>query len=113
MQNQNFSFFQSVERSFDKAAKFTKWDKGLLTQIKACNSIYSMRFPVKMDDGRIEVIEAYQFYGKGHQTLAGKSGARYLFLCSISIDFKELSIGSGLKNNRIFTVILDISPSKT
>jgi hypothetical protein len=36
--------------------------KGLLEQIKACNSVYRMRFPVKMDDGRIEVIEAYTEY---------------------------------------------------
>ena len=54
-----YSFFQSVEKSFDKASKYTNWEEGLLEQIKACNSIYSMRFPVKMDDGRIEVIEAY------------------------------------------------------
>ena len=44
--NQEYSFFQSVERSFDKAAKFTKWDKGILEQIKACNSVYRMRFPI-------------------------------------------------------------------
>ena len=55
-----YSFFQSVEKSFDKASKYTQWENGLLEQIKACNSIYSMRFPVKMDDGRIEVIEAYR-----------------------------------------------------
>jgi len=60
MSHQPYSFFQSVERSFDKAASFTKWDKGILEQIKACNSIYSMRFPVKLDDGNIEVIEAYR-----------------------------------------------------
>lgn len=76
MQNQNFSFFQSVERSFDKAAKFTKWDKGLLTQIKACNSIYSMRFPVKMDDGRIEVIEAYRVQHSQHKSPC-KGGIRF------------------------------------
>ena len=51
----DYSFFQSVEKSFDKASKFTNWENGLLEQIKACNSIYSMRFPVKMDDGHIEV----------------------------------------------------------
>jgi len=58
--NTPYSFFKSVEKSFDKASKFTNWENGLLEQIKACNSVYSMRFPVKMDDGRIEVIEAYR-----------------------------------------------------
>jgi glutamate dehydrogenase (NAD(P)+) len=71
-----YSFFQSVERSFDKAARFTKWDKGLLEQIKACNSIYSMRFPVKMDDGRIEVIEAYRVQHSQHKSPC-KGGIRF------------------------------------
>ena len=76
MSNQPYSFFQSVEKSFDKAAKFTKWDKGLLEQIKACNSIYSMRFPVKMDDGRIEVIEAYRVQHSQHKSPC-KGGIRF------------------------------------
>lgn len=74
--SQSYSFFQSVERSFDKAATFTKWDKGLLEQIKACNSIYSMRFPVRMDDGRIEVIEAYRIQHSQHKTPC-KGGIRF------------------------------------
>jgi glutamate dehydrogenase (NAD(P)+) len=76
MSNQHYSFFQSVEKSFDKAAKLTKWDKGLLEQIKACNSIYSMRFPVKMDDGRIEVIEAYRVQHSQHKSPC-KGGIRF------------------------------------
>ena len=76
MSNQPYSFFESVEKSFDKAAKFTKWEKGLLEQIKACNSIYSMRFPVKMDDGRIEVIEAYRVQHSQHKSPC-KGGIRF------------------------------------
>lgn len=76
MSNTNYSFFQSVEKSFDKAAKFTKWEKGLLEQIKACNSVYSMRFPVKMDDGRIEVIEAYRVQHSQHKSPC-KGGIRF------------------------------------
>ncbi|HLD52659.1 MAG TPA: Glu/Leu/Phe/Val dehydrogenase [Sediminibacterium sp.] len=74
--HQPYSFFHSVERSFDKAASFTKWEKGLLEQIKACNSIYSMRFPVKMDDGRIEVIEAYRVQHSQHKSPC-KGGIRF------------------------------------
>jgi len=73
---QPYSFFQSVEKSFDKASKFTKWEKGILEQIKACNSIYSMRFPVKMDDGRIEVIEAYRVQHSQHKSPC-KGGIRF------------------------------------
>lgn len=76
MSNSVYSFFHSVEQSFDKAAKFTKWDKGLLEQIKACNSVYSMRFPVKMDDGRIEVIEAYRVQHSQHKSPC-KGGIRF------------------------------------
>ena len=71
-----YSFFQNVERSFDKAAKFTKWDLGILEQIKACNSVYQMRFPVKRDDGSIEVIEAYRVQHSHHKTPC-KGGIRF------------------------------------
>lgn len=76
MSNTNYSFFQNVETSFDKAAKYTKWDKGLLEQIKACNSVYSMHFPVRMDDGRIEVIEAYRVQHSQHKSPC-KGGIRF------------------------------------
>ncbi len=76
MSNQPYSFFHSVEKSFDKAAQFTHWEKGLLEQIKACNSIYSMRFPVRMDDGRIEVIEAYRVQHSQHK-MPCKGGIRF------------------------------------
>ncbi len=73
---QHYSFFQSVEKSFDKAAKFTKWDKGVLEQIKACNSVYQMRFPVKLDNGTIEVIEAYRVQHSQHKSPC-KGGIRF------------------------------------
>lgn len=74
--HQPYSFFQSVERSFDKAAKFTNWDLGILEQIKACNSVLQMRFPVKLDNGNIEVIEAYRVQHSHHKTPC-KGGIRF------------------------------------
>ena len=74
--NAAYSFFESVVKSFDKAAKFTNWDPGILEQIKECNSVYQMRFPVKMDDGRIEVIEAYRVQHSHHKTPC-KGGIRF------------------------------------
>jgi glutamate dehydrogenase (NAD(P)+) len=47
MAGEDYSFFENVTKSFDKAAKFTKWEDGLLEQIKACNAVYQMRFPIK------------------------------------------------------------------
>jgi glutamate dehydrogenase (NAD(P)+) len=76
MSTTNYSFFGAVEQSFDKAAAFTKWDKGILEQIKQCNSVYQMRFPVKMDDGNIEVIEAYRVQHSQHKSPC-KGGIRF------------------------------------
>jgi glutamate dehydrogenase (NAD(P)+) len=76
MSSQPYSFFQSVERSFDKAAAFTSFDPGILEQIKACNSVYQMRFPVKLDSGKIEVIEAYRVQHSQHKSPC-KGGIRF------------------------------------
>ncbi len=72
----NYSFFGDVEKSFDKASKFTKWSPGILEQIKACNAVYQMRFPIKRDDGSVEVIEAYRVQHSQHKTPC-KGGIRF------------------------------------
>lgn len=71
----HYSFFQGVERNFDKAATFTRFEKGILEQIKACNSILQMKFPVRIGD-KIEVIEAYRVQ-HSHHKLPCKGGIRY------------------------------------
>ncbi|MBM3412165.1 MAG: Glu/Leu/Phe/Val dehydrogenase [Bacteroidetes bacterium] len=76
MSDKNYSFFGAVERSFDKAAKFTKWDSGLLNQIRQCNSVLQLRFPIKRDNGEIEVIEAYRVQHSHHKTPC-KGGIRF------------------------------------
>ncbi len=75
MSAQPYSFFQSVVRSFDKASIFTNWDAGILEQIKQCNSVYQMRFPVKIDD-KVETIEAYRVQHSHHKTPC-KGGIRF------------------------------------
>jgi len=72
---QHYSFFQGVERNFDKAAQFTKFEKGILEQIKACNSILQIKFPVKIGD-KVEVIEAYRVQ-HSHHKLPCKGGIRF------------------------------------
>lgn len=69
------SFFQTVQTNFDKAASLTEWPKGLLAQIKACNAVYQMRFPVKIGD-TYEVIEAYRVQHSQHRQPT-KGGIRY------------------------------------
>lgn len=75
-ENNHYSFFGAVEESFDKAAKFTKLEVGILNQIKACNAVYRMRFPIKRDNGNIEVIEAYRVQHSQHKTPC-KGGIRF------------------------------------
>ena len=75
MSNKRASFFESVNRNFDKAATFTGLPKGLLDQIKACNAVYQMRFPVKVGN-EYQVIEAYRVQHSQHR-LPTKGGIRY------------------------------------
>ncbi len=75
MSQKHPSFFQSVERNFDKAAIHTGLPKGLLEQIKVCNAVYQMRFPVKVGD-EFQVIEAYRVQ-HSHHRLPTKGGIRY------------------------------------
>lgn len=73
--NSDNSFLGSVNRNFEKAAAFTKIPKGILEQIKACNAVYEMRFPVRIGD-EIQVIEAYRAQ-HSHHRLPTKGGIRY------------------------------------
>ena len=69
------NFLSSVSKNFDKAAALTDLPKGLLAQIKACNSVYQMQFPVKIGN-EYRVIEAYRVQ-HSHHRLPTKGGIRY------------------------------------
>ena len=56
-----YSFFGAVEKSFDKAARFTQWDPGLLEQIKQCNAVYRMHFPVKINEITADGVEEIRY----------------------------------------------------
>lgn len=77
-----YSFFGAVEKSFDKAAKFTTVDEGVLEQIKQCNAVYRMHFPVKIGE-KVEVIKAYRVQHSHHKTPC-KGGIR--FAPSVNLD---------------------------
>ncbi len=69
-------FFQQVNLNFDAAARFTDHPRGLLEQIKMCNTVCHMTFPVKRADGAIEVIHAWRAE-HSHHKLPTKGGIRY------------------------------------
>jgi glutamate dehydrogenase (NAD(P)+) len=75
MAEHGYSFYKGVEYYFDKAAPLTGLPKGLLEQIKVCNAVYQMRFPVKIK-GEYQVIEAYRVQ-HSHHRLPTKGGIRY------------------------------------
>ncbi len=70
------SFSEQVNRMFDKAATFLDHPAGLIAQIKNCNSVYRMEFPLKRDDGSIDVITAYRAEHSHHKQPT-KGGIRY------------------------------------
>jgi glutamate dehydrogenase (NAD(P)+) len=70
------SFFDQVNRNFDKAAAYTNHDQRLLNLVKNCNSVYHLTFPLRRDDGSIEVIHAWRAE-HSHHKLPTKGGIRY------------------------------------
>ncbi|MFT5142403.1 MAG: glutamate dehydrogenase (NAD(P)+) [Rhodothermales bacterium] len=70
------SFLDQVYRMFEKAGTHTKHNSGLLSQIRICNSVYAMEFPLKRDDGSIKVIKAWRAEHSQHK-LPVKGGIRY------------------------------------
>ena len=77
-------FFDSVSRNFAKASVHTGLPAGILDQIKACNTVLRMRYPVRIGDG-IEVIEAYRVQHSQHRTPT-KGGIRF----AMSVDQEEV-----------------------
>ena len=75
MSEQITSFYDSVQMYFDEAAKYTGLPDGLLYQIKVCNAVYKIYFPVKIKD-EVRVIEAYRDQHSHHRTPT-KGGIRY------------------------------------
>ncbi|MFV1979700.1 MAG: Glu/Leu/Phe/Val dehydrogenase [Rhodothermia bacterium] len=84
-------FFNQVNILFDKAAARLDHPKGLLAQIKMVNSVYHMTFPLKRDDGTIEVIHAYRAEHSQHKSPT-KGGIRY----AESVDEDEVKALSAL-----------------
>lgn len=70
------SFLAQVEAAFNHAAAFTKHDPTLLAQIRVCNAVYRMSFPLRRDDGSIEVIHAWRAE-HSHHRMPTKGGIRY------------------------------------
>ena len=72
----DYKFFAQVNKAFDIAAKYSEYDQGLLDQIKICNNVYHITFPLERDDGSIEVIHGWRVE-HSHHKLPTKGGIRF------------------------------------
>ncbi len=70
------SFLAQVHRAFDAAAAHTKHPAPLLSQIRECNAVYRISFPIRRDDGSIETITGWRAEHSHHKTPT-KGGIRY------------------------------------
>ena len=70
------SFFQDVLLFIDRAGSYLDYHPKLLEQVKYCNSSLLLRFPVRMDNGDINVVEAFRAE-HSHHRLPTKGGIRF------------------------------------
>ena len=70
------SFFADVNRTFNRAATHLKFPQGLLDQVRACNSVYRMQFPVRLAGGKYAVVPAWRVEHSQHCSPT-KGGIRY------------------------------------
>jgi len=71
-----YRFTDEVNKSFDRAAAFVDASPELLEQVKRCNSVYYIAFPLRREDGSLEVIEAWRVEHSHHRTPT-KGGIRF------------------------------------
>jgi len=69
-------FLDEVNQMFNTAAAHTDYPRGVLNQIRACDNIVRFEFPVKRDDGSIQVVRGYRAEHSHHKKPT-KGGIRY------------------------------------
>jgi glutamate dehydrogenase (NAD(P)+) len=70
------SFFDTVNTYFERAAALTTYPRGLLDQIKVCNSVYAFQFPLRRAAGELEVLSGWRAQ-HSHHRLPVKGGIRF------------------------------------
>ena len=71
-----YSLFNDVNGFVDTAVSHMDLHPGLVSLIKACNSVYQFKFPLRHDDGSYEVLTGYRIQ-HSHHKLPAKGGIRF------------------------------------
>ena len=74
-QREDLNLNHIVSAQFDKAAKLLSIPEGLLQQIKACNAVYRIEFPVRFGE-KYEIFHAWRAEHSHHKKPV-KGGIRY------------------------------------
>jgi len=103
----SLGFFGQVNQMFDKAAALTDHPRGVLYQIRACDNIIRFEFPIKRDDGSIQVIRGYR--GEhSHHMQPTKGGIRY----APSVNVNEVMALSALMSYKCAVVDVPFGGAK-
>ena len=83
--NQNLNPFEIAQQQFDHAAERLGLEDWLRETLKKPNRSVSVEFPVRMDDGHVQIFSGYRVQ---HNNLRGpyKEGIRY----SLDTDLAEV-----------------------
>lgn len=73
---EDLNFNRIVDSQFDRAAQYLKVQSGLLEQIKACNNVYYVQFPVRFSADNWEIFEGWRAEHSQHQKPV-KGGTRF------------------------------------
>ncbi len=104
--NEEPSFLKSVDLMVDRAINTLDLPEGLGAQIKACNSVCEVQFPVKINN-KIEIFKGWRAVHSEHR-LPSKGGVRY----SLDVNEEEVVALAALMTYKCAVVDVPFGGSK-
>ncbi len=101
------SFNQGLSMSVDRALRHLDLPPGLAEQIKACDSVLQLHFPVRLDDGVYHIFRGWRATHSSH-LLPAKGGIRY----AVCVDQDEVEALAALMTYKCALVDVPFGGSK-